>query len=405
MTGLSRRLFLGTAAAASALGAAGLPAFAQTRPVKIGVLADFSGIYTDLLGPGGVGCVRQAIADLAPDFPVEVVYGDHQNKADIGAGIARRWFDTDGVDMLIAGPNSAVGLAASAIAHEKNKPCLGVAVTATEFTGQQCNPNTVNWTYDGYMLSKAAATETVRAGGKKWYFITTDNAFGHSLQAEATAFIEAAGGEVLGNSAYPIGLTDFAGFLLAAQSSGADTLGLALGGTDLLACLKQAAEFGITDTMKTAAFVVFLNDVHAAGLDTMRNLLFTNSFYWDLNDRTRAWTERVLPAMNGNYPGMVHAGCYSVTAHYLKALRELGVDAARADGAAVVAKMKEMPTEDDAFGAGRILANGRAELPAYLLQAKAPDESTGPWDLCKVVSTMPAAETVRPVEETGCPII
>ncbi|MDO9638310.1 MAG: ABC transporter substrate-binding protein [Pseudotabrizicola sp.] len=403
MTQFSRRMFMGTVAAAA--GVSALPAFAQSRPVKIGVLADFSGIYTDLMGPNGVVCVEQAIADIAPGFPVEVVFGDHQNKADIGAGIARRWFDTDGVDMLIAGPNSAVGLAASAIAFEKNKPCLGVAVTATDFTGTQCNPNTINWTYDGYMLSKAVATETVRAGGKKWYFITTDNAFGHSLQAEATAFIEAAGGEVVGHSAYPIGMTDFASFLLAAQSSGADTLGLALGGTDLLACLKQATEFGVTDTMKTAAFVVFLNDLHAAGLDTMRNLLFTNSFYWDLNDTTRAWTDRVLPKLGGSYPGMVHAGCYAVTAHYLKALASLGVDAARADGAAVVAAMKAMPTQDDAFGAGRILANGRAELPAYLLQAKAPEESTAPWDLCKVISTMPAVETVRPVEETGCSIV
>ena len=403
MTQISRRMFMGTAAAAA--GVLALPAFAQSKPVKIGVLGDFSGIYTDLMGPNGVACAEQAIADISPGFPVEVIFGDHQNKADIGAGIARRWFDTDGVDMLIAGPNSAVGLAVSAIAYEKNKPCLGVAVTATEFTGKQCNPNTINWTYDGYMLSKAVATETVRAGGKKWYFITTDNAFGHSLQAEATAFIEAAGGEVVGQSAYPIGMTDFASFLLAAQSSGADTLGLALGGTDLLACLKQAGEFGVTDTMKTAAFVVFLNDLHAAGLGTMRNLLFTNSFYWDLNDTTRAWTERVLPKLNGDYPGMVHAGCYAVTAHYLKALASLGVDAARADGAAVVAEMKAMPTQDDAFGAGRIMANGRAEIPAYLLQAKTPEESSGPWDLCKVISTMPAVETVRPVAETGCTIL
>jgi branched-chain amino acid transport system substrate-binding protein len=238
MTDFSRRVFLGGVAASASI--LGLPAWAQSRPIKIGVLGDFSGIYTDLMGPAGVACVEQAITDIAPDFPVEVVFGDHQNKADIGAGIARRWFDTDNVDMLIAGPNSAVGLAASAIAAEKNKPCLGVAVTATQFTGEQCNPNTINWTYDGYMLSKAVAAETVRAGGKKWYFITTDNAFGHSLQAEATTFINAEGGEVLGQSAYPIGMTDFASLLLAAQSSGADTLGLALGGTDLLACLKQA---------------------------------------------------------------------------------------------------------------------------------------------------------------------
>lgn len=403
MTTISRRIFLASAAAAASM--TGLPASAQSRPIKIGVLADFSGVYTDLMGLAGVACVQQAIEDMAPAFPVEVIFGDHQNKADIGSSLVQRWFDTDGVDMLIAGPNSAVGLAVSAVAHRKNKPCLGVAVTATEFTGTQCTPTAINWTYDGYMLSKAVATETVRNGGKRWYFITTDNAFGHSLQKEATAFIEAAGGEVIGHSAYPVGLSDFSGFLLAAQASGADTLGLALGGTELLTALKQASEFGISDTMKTAAFVVFLNDVHAGGLDAMKNLLFTNSFYWDLNDRTRAFTERVLPKLNGTYPGMVHAGCYAVTTHYLKALASMGVDAARADGAAVVKTMKDMPTDDDAFGAGRILANGRAELPAYLLRAKAPEESTGAWDLCEVVSTMPAEETVRAAEESGCQFI
>jgi branched-chain amino acid transport system substrate-binding protein len=381
---------------------------AELPTVKIGVMADFSGIYNDMLGMPGVECAKQAVADFAPQnhgFNVEIVYADHLNKPDVGGTIVRKWFDADGVDMVIAGPNSAVGLAVSFVAKEKDKVCMGAAVTASEFTGKQCTPNTVNWTYDAYMLSKAVAAETVKAGGKSWYFISTDNAFGASLQQETTNFITEAGGKVVGSSKYPIGTMDFSAMLVAARSSGADVLGLAVGGTDMINTLKQAGEFGVTGHMKVAALVTFLGDIHAAGLQTMQGLLFTNSFYWDLNDRTRAFTARVLPRMGGMYPGMTHAGCYGITYHYLKAVAAMGPAAAAKSGAAAVAQMKALPTDDDAFGPGSIRADGRAVLPAYLLQVKTPAERKKPWDYCKVVSTMAPQDTVRPLDKVGCPFV
>jgi branched-chain amino acid transport system substrate-binding protein len=404
---LSRRsLMLGSAAVAA--GAFARPAFSQTPTIKIGVLADFSGVYTDLLGPPGVECAKQAVDEFTAKekgFGVEVVFGDHQNKADVGSAIVRRWLDNEGVDMVIAGPNSSVGLAASFICKERDKACLGVAVTSTDFTGKQCTPVTVNWTYDGYMFSKGVALEIVKGGGKKWFFLSTDNAFGLSLTEETSRFVEQAGGKVLGNAKVPLNASDFSSFLLAAQNSGADVLGLSIGGSDLATCLKQGSEFGITNKVKVAALVTFLNDIHSVGLNTMQGLLFSNSFYWDLNERTRAFTKRVVPRMNGTYPGMTHAGCYAVTLHYLKAVAALGAAAAKKSGAATVAKMKELPSDDDAFGAGSVRADGRAVLPAYLLQVKAPAESKGPWDYCKVVSTASAVEATKPLNEVGCPLV
>lgn len=405
-----RRLLAGSAALSAALTTpfVSRPAFAQTPTIKIGVLADFSGLYTDLLGLPGVECAKQAVEEhLARDksFSVEVVYADHQNKADVGTAIVRRWFDNDGVDMMLAGPNSSVELAASFVCKEKDKACLGVAVTSTDFTGKQCTPVAVNWTYDGYMFSKAVATETVKAGGKTWYFISSDNAFGNSLTEETTRFVEQAGGKVLDNAKAPLNSSDFSSFLLAAQSSGADVLALSIGGSDMAVCVKQAGEFGLNRKMKITALVTFLGDIHAVGLNTMQGLLFTNSFYWDLNDRTRAFTKRVLPRMGGMYPGMTHAGCYGVTVHYLKAVAAMGAAAAKKSGAAVVAKMKEMPSDDDAFGPGTIRADGRAALPAYLLQVKSPAESKGAWDYCKVVSTASPEQATKPLAEVGCPLI
>ena len=401
-----RSVLLGSAGVAAAM--AIRPARSQAPTIKIGVLADFSGIYNDLLGLPGVECAKQAISEFAekkPGFAVEIVYADHQNKADVGSAIARRWFDSEGVDMLIAGPNSSVGLAAAFIAREKNKACLGVAVTASDFTGKQCTPNNVNWTYDGYMLSKAVAAETVKGGGKSWCFVSSDNAFGNSLTQDTTAFVEQAGGRVLGNSKCPIGTADFSSVLLSAQASGAEVLGLSLGGADFPNCLKQAIEFGLTTKMKVASLVMFLSDIHATGLSTMQGLLFTNSFYWDLNDRTRAFTRRVLPKMGGTYPGMTHAGCYAVTTHYLKAAAALGVDAAKASGAAVVAKMKELPTDDDAFGPASIRLDGRALIRAYLLRVKEARASKASWDYCELISTTSPEDAARPLNQTGCTMI
>lgn len=402
---VDRRTVLG---AATSLVLSGGGAQAQRPSVKIGVLADFSGLYTDMLGKTGVECARQAVLDFAPQekgFDVEIVFGDHLNKADNGAAIVRRWFDSEGVDMMIAGPNSSVQLAASFITREKNKVCCGAAVVAGEFTGKQCTPNTINWTYDAYMLSKGVAGATVKAGGTKWYFISTDNAFGASLQAETSRFIRAAGGQVMGSSASPVGTADFSALLLAASASGANVLALAIAADDLANALKQANEFGLTREMRMSTLVVLLNDIQAAGLATMQGLTFINSFYWDLNDRTRAFTKRVLPRLGGVYPGMVHAGCYGVTMHYLKAVAALGVDKAKQDGARTVAQMKAIPTDDDAFGPGSIRADGRAVLPAYLLEVKAPSESRQAWDACKVLSTIAPLDTVRPIEESDCPLV
>ena len=394
------------------LGAAGLglarPALAQTQTptVKIGLLADFSGIYQDLLGMPGVECARQAILDFKPadhGFAAELVFGDHQNKPDVGGTIVRRWFDSEGVDMLIAGPNSAVGLAVSYIAKEKDKVCMGAAVTASDFTGKDCTPNTINWTYDAYMLSKAVAAEITKAGGKTWYFISSDNAFGASLQQETSTFVAEAGGRVLGSSKAPLNTMDFSAMLVTARATGADVLALAVGGNDLINVLKQAAEFGLRATMRTAALVTFLGDIHGAGLETMQGLLFTNSFYWDLNERTRAFTARVLPKLGGTYPGMTHAGCYGITMHYLRAVAAMGANNATRSGKTAVEQMKAIPINDDAFGSGQIRADGRAVIPAYLLQVKTPAQSKRPWDYCNVVSTLAPAETVRPLAQVGCP--
>ena len=406
---INRRNLLNCGAASlSAAALMGGRARAAAPVVKIGVLADFSGLYTDLMGPGGVAAARLAVADFKPEqkgFSAEIVYADHANKADVGASIVRRWFDTEGVDMMIAGPNSAVGLATSFVAREKDKVCLGTAVTTSDFTGRQCTPNTINWTYDAYMLSKAVATETVKAGGTKWYFLSTDNAFGASLQQETAQLIDQAGGAVVGSSKCPLGTTDFSSFLLTAQSSGANVLGLAIGGDDLVRCMNQVNEFGLAGKMSVAALVLFLNDIHGAGLKSMQNLIFTNSFYWDLNDRTRAFTKRLVPSMPGGaYPGMTHAGCYAVTMHYLKTVAAMGVQEARKSGAATVARMKAMPTDDDAFGPGSIRADGRAVIPAYLLKVKKPGGSKAPWDYCEVVSTLRAEDTVKPLADVGCPL-
>ncbi|RYY17992.1 MAG: ABC transporter substrate-binding protein [Alphaproteobacteria bacterium] len=327
---------------------------AQAMPVvKIGVLADFSGLYQDLLGLPGVECAKQAVVDFAPSnggFGAEVVYADHQNKADVGSAIVRNWFDSEGVDMVIAGPNSAVGLAVSYIAREKNKVCMGAAVTASEFTGKDCTPNTVNWTYDAYMLSKSVAAEITKSGSKTWYFISSDNTFGASLQAETSSFVAEAGGRVLGSSKAPLSTMDFSAMLLAAQASGAEVLALAVGGNDLINVLKQAAEFGLRGKMRVAALVTFLGDIHGAALQTMQGLLFTNSFYWDLNERTRAFTARVLPKLGGTYPGMTHAGCYGITAHYLRAVAAMGATDAKRDGRATVARMKQIPIDNPPHG-------------------------------------------------------
>jgi branched-chain amino acid transport system substrate-binding protein len=413
MSGFNRRSVLAAGAAGAAWGA--LPvarARAQAaNTVKIGVLNDQSGLYRDVNGPGSVACVRQAIADLgmaARGINVEVVVGDHQNRPDVGVNISRQWIDRDGVDMIIDVPTSSVALAVNTVVREKNKVFINSSGATSDLTGSACSPNTVHWTYDTYMLAKSTGGAMVRAGGDTWFFITADYAFGHALERDTGNFVRAAGGRVLGAVRTPFpGTTDFSSFLVQAQASRAKVIGLANAGGDTINSIKQAAEFGVTRRgVKLAALLMFISDVHSLGLQTAQGLVCTETFYWDLNDNTRAFTQRVLPNMpQGLRPGMAQAGCYSGTMHYLKAVMELGVAAAKADGAATVARMKAIPTEDDAFGPGSIRADGRRLTPAYLFEVKAPAESRAPWDYYKLLQTTAADEAFRPLAEGGCSLV
>ncbi|HEY4254464.1 MAG TPA: ABC transporter substrate-binding protein [Roseomonas sp.] len=398
---------------AAGTGAAALPwshARAQAaNTIKIGVLNDQSGTYRDLSGPGSTVCVRQAIAELGSlGFQVEVVQADHQNRPDVGSTIARTWFDRDGVDAIFDVPTSSVALAVAGVAREKNKVYINSGAGSSDLSGAQCTPNTIHWTYDTWMLAKVTGGAMVRAGGDTWFFITADYAFGHALERDTTNFINAAGGRVLGSVRTPFpGTTDFSSFLVQAQASRAKVIGLANAGADTINSIKQAAEFGLTRRgVKLAGLLVFLTDVHSLGLQTAQGLVLGETFYWDLNDRTRAFTQRVRGNMPGNQPPtMVQAGCYSGALHYLKTVKDMGVAAAKASGSETVSRMKAMPTEDDAFGAGSIRADGRKLHPAYLFEVKAPGESRGAWDYYKLLQTVPAEEAFRPLAEGACPIV
>jgi branched-chain amino acid transport system substrate-binding protein len=407
-----RSLLMSGAALALVPALAGLPSRGRAQgatSLKIGVLNDQSGVYREVSGPTSTACVRQAIQDsgiAAKGVNVEVVQADHQNKADVGATIARQWIDRDGVDVIVDVPNSAVALAINGIVREKNKVYLNSTGGTTELTGKQCSPNTVHWTYDTYMLAKSTGGAMVKTGADSWFFITADYAFGHDLERNTSAFVQAAGGKVLGTVRHPLQSTDFSSYLLQAQQSRAKVIGLANAGTDTINCVKQAAEFGVTRRgTKIAVMLMFINDVHSLGLTAAQGLVCTESFYWDLNDRTRAFTNRVKGSLGGNYPAMSHAGCYASVLHYLKAVADLGGAAAKADGAATVARMKAMPTDDDCFGAGTIREDGRKLHPVYLFEVKKPEESKGAWDYYKLVQTTPAEEAWRPVSEGACPLV
>jgi branched-chain amino acid transport system substrate-binding protein len=405
--GLSRRALLGTATACASLPLA--PARAQRPKIKIGVLNDQSGVYADTTGPTSTACAMQAVQDFGDKgFDVEIVVGDHLNKADVGASIAREWIDQGGVDAIIDVPTSPVALAVNTICREKNKAHLNSGAGTADLTGVQCSPNTIHWTYDTYMLANSTGGAMVRAGGDSWFFVTADYVFGQQLDRDTTAVVTKMGAKVLGHRAYPFpNTTDFSSFLVQAQASGAKVLALANAGDDTLNCIKQFREFGLNKTMKIAALLCSINAVHALGLETAQGLLFTESFYWDLNDRTRAFTARVRPKLkkSSQMLNQVPVGNYGVVLHYLKAVADLGPAAAKASGRDAVARMKAMPTDDDAFGIGRIREDGRKLHPAYLLQAKAPAESKGDWDLLKVVATTPGEQAFRPLAEGNCPLI
>ena len=403
---LTRRTLLGSAAAAAATTV--LPAGrarAQTPTIKLGVLTDLSGPYKDIGGPLAADAARLAVSEFAAKgFTVEVVQADHQNKPDIGAGIARQWFDRDGVDVILDVPNSGVSLAVSGVAKEKNKIFLVSNAATSDLTGSKCNANTIHWVYDTWMLAHSTGGALVKAGGDSWYFITADYAFGHALQRDTTQFVTAAGGKVLGASAYPFpGTSDFSSYLLQAQSSGAKVIGIANAGADTVNSIKQAKEFGITQTL--AGLLVFISDVHGIGLETAQGLVVSSTFYWDLDNRKRAFADRLWAKVPNVRPGMGHAGNYSSTLHYLKTVTDLGVAAAKADGAATVARMKAIPTDDDAFGPGSIREDGRKLHPCFLFQVKKPSESTKPWDYYKLLATTPADEAFRPLKDGGCPLI
>ena len=397
-------LLLGTAIGLAATSSA----FAQDKTVKIGALSDQSGLYADLGGPGSTLAAQMAIEDsglTAKGWKIDVISGDHQNKPDVGVNIARQWFDVDKVDVIVDVPNSGVALAVSNLVKEKNGVFLNSGAGTSDLTNAQCTPNTIHWTYDIYTLAHGTGTALTKNGGDTWFFITADYAFGAALERDTTAAVQASGGKVLGGVKAPINTADFSSFLLQAQASKAKVIGLANAGSDTTNSIKQAAEFGITaGGQKLAALLLFITDVHSLGLKAAQGLNFTETFYWDLNDNSRAFAKRFQDRMkNHGMPSMVHAGVYSSLVHYFKALEALGGNPH--DGAKVVAKMKEIPTDDPLFGKGSIQPNGRKIHPAYLFEVKAPAESKGPWDYYKLVSTIPADQAFTPLADSKCALL
>ncbi|WP_441343246.1 ABC transporter substrate-binding protein [Phreatobacter sp.] len=392
-------------AAATAFTARSMAQAQQPVNIKIGVLNDRSGLYADLTGEGSALAARMAVEDFgaaAKGLNVQIVSADHQNKPDVGANIARQWYDNDGVDAIADVPTSSVALAVNQITREKNKIHLNSGAASSDLTGAQCSPNTVHWTYDTYALAQGTGGAMVKAGGDSWFFLTADYAFGHALERDTSAVVTRAGGRVVGAVRTPFPGTDFSSFLLQAQSSRAKVIGLANAGGDTINSIKQAAEFGITQGgQKLAGLLVFVTDVHALGLQTAQGLILTESFYWDLNDGTRAFSERFARQRGGNKPTMVQAGVYGATLHYLKA----AAATKSRDATANMAWMKGNQTDDPLFGKGTIRADGRKMHPVYLFEVKKPSESKGPWDYYKLIATLPAEEAFRPLAAGNCPIV
>jgi branched-chain amino acid transport system substrate-binding protein len=398
---------MAVALAALLAAAATTPAPAQSPiPVKIGVLTDMSSLYAEDTGPGSVAAAELAIQDFDPaahNMKVDLVSADHQNKPDLGASIARQWYDVGHVDMIVDVPNSAVALAVNDVTREKNKVFLVSGAATSDLTGPKCSPNTIHWTYDTWMLAHGTGRSIVQTGGKTWFFITADYAFGHALERDTTAVVEANGGKVLGHVLVPLNTQDFSSFLLQAQTSKAQIIGLANAGGDTINSIKQGAEFGITKGgQHFAGLLVFIPDVQALGLQAAQGLILTEPFYWDMNDGTRAWTKRWQVKRPGKFPSEIQAGVYSATLHYLKAVAALK---SAADGKAVVGKMKAIPTDDPLFGKGLVRADGRTIHPAYLFQVKSPAESKYPGDDYILKATIPADQAFRPMSEDNCPLV
>ncbi len=373
--------------------------------IKIGVLNDQSSLYADLAGQGSVVAARMAVEDFGAEkkgMKVEIVSADHQNKADVGSAIARQWYDVDKVDMIVDVPNSGVALAVNQITRDKGKALLVSGAATADLTGKACSPNTIHWTYDTWALANGTGNAIVKTGGDTWFFITADYAFGHALERDVEAVVIKNGGKVLGKVRHPLNTADFSSFLLQAQASKAKIVGLANAGGDTTNSIKQAAEFGIVKGGQSlAGLLVFITDVHGLGLPTAQGLIFTETFYWDLNDKTRAFAKRFAERDKGIHPTMIHAGVYSAVTHYLKAVEALKSD----DGTKVVAKMKEMPTDDPLFGKGTVRVDGRKIHPAYLVEVKKPAESKAPWDYYKIRATIPAEQAFRPLDQGECPLV
>ena len=401
---LQMRITGGLAFALAAL--LGTAAQAEDITVKLGVLNDMSSLYSDIGGQGSVVAAKMAIADFNPaahGMKVELVNADHLNKPDVGTNIARQWFDVDHVDAIIDVPTSSVALAVNEVVREKNRVFLISGAASSDLTGPKCSPNSVHWTYDTWMLANSTGKSIVKTGGTTWFFLTSDYAFGHALERDTKAVVLANGGQVLGGVLHPLNTQDFSSFLLQAQASKAKIIGLANAGGDTINAIKQGAEFGITvGGQNFAGLLVFINDVQALGLKTAQGLILTETFYWDMNDGTRAWTKRWQAERPGKFPAMTVAGVYAETLHYLKAVAALK---SATDGKAVVAKMKDMSTDDPLFGKGYIRADGRKIHPAYLFEVKKPEESKYEGDVYKLRATAAAEEAFRPLKDGGCPMV
>jgi len=390
-------------AMAAALGSGAAQAAYTDGVVRIGVLNDQSGLYADLAGLGSVLAAQMAVEDFgaeAKGIKVDIVSADHQNKADIGSAIVSKWYDADGVDMVVDVPTSSVALAVNEVTRQKNKVFLVSGAATSDLTGSKCSPNTVHWTYDTWALANGTGSAVVKAGGDSWFFLTADYAFGHALERDVSAVVEKNGGKVLGSVRHPLSTSDFSSFLLQAQGSGAKIIGLANAGGDTINSIKQASEFGIVaGGQKLAGLLVFLTDINSLGLQTAQGLQLTSAFYWDRDDTTRAWSKRFADRNNGNQPTMVQAGVYSAVLGYLRAVEALGSDG---DGKAVVDQLEKMGTDDPIFGKSTIRSDGRHVHNMYLFEVKKPDESKGKWDYYKLVREIPAAEAFRPLADGGC---
>lgn len=399
---LTRRHLLHAGGATIALGA-GRGARAAS-PIRIGVLNDQSGLYADLGGPGSVIAARMAVEDIGGTVagrPVEVLVGDHQNKAEIGAATARQWFDVEHVGMAIGFDNSSVALAVERVAADHDRVAVGTAVGSVDFTGKNCTPTAASWLYDSYALTTSLAQTLVAAGQDTWFFVTVDYAFGHSMESDARRAVLASGGKVLGSVVHPLGTSDFSAYLLQAQTSGAKVIGFANGGGDLINALKQATEFGLPQSGHTmAAMLLFISDVHSLGLAATQGLIFVTAFYWDRDAETRAWSRR-FQERHKKMPTMAQAGVYSATRHYLRAVDALG----DIGGAAVMAKMRAMPVDDFYVRNGYLRADGRLMHEMFLMRVKSPAQSAGPWDYYSLQATVPAEKAFKPLAASDCPLV